>query len=157
MIYPGLTVLRPKPKTAIPKSAIRNEPMIRTLRSACRIAGVYTSAPVVACSERLGLMVRCFRNGIRIGTQRPSDQFFAYAASRLRCRKAFRTPRPIFTFMAADIGFDMRAGAEVPLALEPLPFARMAMALSMRPSSSASSLRLLFNVEITSFIRWCLH
>ena len=60
MIYPGLTVLRPKAKTAIPKSAIRNEPMVRTLWSACCIVGVYTSAPRVACSERLGLAVRCF-------------------------------------------------------------------------------------------------
>jgi hypothetical protein len=48
-MYPGLTVLTPKPKTAIPKSAIRNEPMVRILRKACCIVGVYTSAP------RLGL------------------------------------------------------------------------------------------------------
>ena len=56
--------------------------------------------------------------------------------------------------MVADIGFDTRAWFALPLVLEaPLPFERIAMALSMRPSSSASSLRLLFKVEITSFIR----
>src|ERR1700680_692077 len=53
--------------------------------------------------------------------------------------------------MAADIGFlGAYSRLALPLVLEPaLPFERIAMALSMRPSSSASSLRLLFNVDIT--------
>src|SRR5579863_8971715 len=79
-------------------------------------------------------------------------QDFDFAtASRLRCKNALRTPRPILAFMAADIGFATRR-VVLPLALAPLPFERIVMALSMRPSSRASSLRLFFNVAITSFI-----
>src|SRR5579863_7050187 len=80
-------------------------------------------------------------------------QDFDFAtASRLRCKNALRTPRPIFAFIAAAIGFATRPCVVLPLALAPLPFERIVMALSMRPSSRASSLRLLFNVAITSFI-----
>lgn len=43
MIYPGLIVLKPKPKTAIPKNAVRNEPMVRSFRRVCCIVAVYTA------------------------------------------------------------------------------------------------------------------